>query len=91
MKIEVVGNIPEEDKITIAFNKLSFEDAIKRLVVNYVYLSDQEKCDKRGITKLIVLPKDKGAVALFETTAEKQQPEPFKFEFDPSKSIEDEN
>jgi len=31
MKIEVVADISEEEKITIRFDKLSLEDAIKRL------------------------------------------------------------
>ncbi len=37
MKIEVVGNIPEEERITIAFDKLSLEDAIKSLNKNWFF------------------------------------------------------
>jgi hypothetical protein len=59
MKIEVVANIPEEEKVTMEFEKLSIEDVIKRLSVNYVYLIDSEK---GKITKIVFLPKSEGTV-----------------------------
>ena len=100
MKIEVVANISEDEKITIHFEKLSIEDAIKRLSTNYIYVADLEKT-KGKITKMIVLLKGKGtAVSTIkeekklvksESSAGKKiasekspRPEPFKFEFDPS-------
>jgi len=58
VKIEVVASISKEEKITIEFNKLSIEDAIKRLreYANIVYLKYSEK-EKGKITKIMVLPK----------------------------------
>lgn len=61
MKIEVDAHIPEEEKITIEFDKLSLEDAIKRLSTNYVYFMDSKKEEGR-ITKIVLLPKGEGTV-----------------------------
>lgn len=95
MKIEVVANIPEQEKVSIEFEKLSLEDAIKRLSTNYGYLMDTAKEEKR-ITRIIVLakgketgkaksPRPKPEEAVKE---KKSRPEPFKFEFDPSEFTE---
>ena len=105
MKIEVVADISEEEKITIRFDKLSLEDAIKRLRTSYAYVWNSEK-EEGKITKIVLLPEGKGtAVSTIkeekklvksESRAKKEaakeklpRPEPFKFEFDPSEFMEE--
>ena len=61
MKIEVVADISEEEKITIRFDKLSLEDAIKRLRTSYAYVWNSEK-EEGKITKIVLLPEGKGTV-----------------------------
>jgi hypothetical protein len=56
MKIEVVAALPEKEKITAEFNKLSLEDAIKRLTPNYSHAMISEPGGKK-ISKIIVLQK----------------------------------
>lgn len=56
MAVEVVNNVPAEDKVTVTFDKLPLQEAIKKLSANYVYLMDSEK-EKGNITKIVVLPK----------------------------------
>jgi len=106
MKIEVVADISEEEKITIRFDKLSLEDAIKKLRTSYAYVWNSEK-EEGKITKIVLLPDGKGtAVSTIkeekklvksETRAKKEaarekspRPEPFKFEFDPSEFMGEE-
>jgi len=100
MKIEVVAAISEEEKITIRFDKLSLEDAVKKLRTSYAYVWNSEK-EGGKITKIVLLPEGKGTavstikeekrLAKPKTAARKEalsekspRPEPFKFEFDPS-------
>ena len=100
MKIEVVANISEKEKITIRFDKLSLEDAVKKLRTSYAYVWNSEKKEGK-ITKIVLLPEGKGtAVSTIkeekklvksessvgkEAEGEKSpRSEPFKFEFDPS-------
>lgn len=90
MKIEMVGNIPEEERVTIRFDKLSLEDAIKSLSKNYVVVKESGK-EKGKITKITILTEGKTrevAVREGSTPPEHEErptrPEPFKFEFDPS-------
>ncbi len=65
MKIDVIGNIPEEEKISVGFDKLSLKEALEKLSSNYGYLMDSEKGEKEDhsnklqITKIIILPKGK--------------------------------
>jgi hypothetical protein len=124
MKIDVIGNIPEEEKISVGFDKLSLKEALEKLSSNYGYLMDSEKGEKEDhsnklqITKIIILPKGEETatpslktkqVAIKETkisetqeakeseikereskerlSKETKQPEPFKFEFDPSQFL----
>lgn len=106
MKIEVVADISEEEKITIGFDKLSLEDAIKKLRTSYAYVWNSEK-EEGKITKIVLLPEGKGTavstikeekrLAKPKTAARKEalsekspRPEPFKFEFDPSEFMEQE-
>jgi type II secretory pathway component GspD/PulD (secretin) len=102
MKINVVANISEKEKVTTKFDKLSLKDAIHRLreYADIIYLKDSGK-EKGKITKVMVFPKRKGEVISKPTKEEgsvkseskkgeetvkgSPQPEPFKFEFDPSK------
>ena len=56
MKIEVVAAVPEKEKITAEFDKLSLEDAIKRLTPNYSHAMISEPGGKK-ISKIIVLQK----------------------------------
>jgi type II secretory pathway component GspD/PulD (secretin) len=104
MKIEVVADISKEEKITMRFDKLSLEDAIKRLRTSYAYVWNSEK-EGGKITKIVLLPEGKGTVPSRSTTKESKikeekslvkpeskekssRPEPFKFEFDPSEFME---
>jgi len=104
MKIEVVADISEEEKITIRFDKLSLEDAVKKLRTSYAYVWNSEK-EEGKITKIVLLPEGKGTVLSRPATKESKikeekslvkteskekslRPEPFKFEFDPSEFAE---
>ena len=69
MKIEVVADISEEEKITIRFDKLSLEDAIKRLRTSYAYVWNSEK-EGGKITKIVLLPEGKGTAVSRPTTKE---------------------
>ena len=99
MKIEVVASIPEEEKVTIDFDKLSITEALKKLSTNYGYVMDSEN-EEKNITKIIVLPKGRKTVASGPSAKkpgtqkkekkETKRPAPFKFEFDPSKYIKEE-
>ena len=97
MNIEVFARIPAEDKITIQFAYLTLEEALKKFKTNYALVTDSK--DKNGNIKRIVVvpegqqanlylkdvkkvePKGKKGIAEEKTS----KPEPFKFEFDPSK------
>ena len=69
MKIEVVADISEEEKITTKFDKLSLEDAIKRLRSSYAYVWNSEK-EGGKITKIVLLPVGKGTGLSRATTKE---------------------
>ncbi|MDP2607366.1 MAG: hypothetical protein Q8S00_32935, partial [Deltaproteobacteria bacterium] len=56
MKIEMVAPLPEKGKITAEFDKLSLEDAIKRLTPHYSHAMISEPGGKK-ISKIIVLQK----------------------------------
>lgn len=109
MKIDVLASIPENQKITAEFEKLSVEEAVNRLTTNYSFVMDSTKGERR-ITKVVILHQGR-ETALSRPTAqesaikkeekavkpetiivreeafrkESPPPEPFKFEFDPSK------
>ncbi len=96
MKVEVVGSIACEEMITLKFDMLSIEDALRKLSTSYGYVMDSET-EEEKITKIIVLPKGNEAVSHIPTTKEHEskkqskRPEPFKFEFDPSEFMKEEN
>jgi type II secretory pathway component GspD/PulD (secretin) len=97
MNIEVFARIPAEDKITIRFANLPLEEALKKFKTNYALVTDSK--DKNGnIKRIVVVPEGQQAnlylkdVKKVESTGKKgtaeekpSKPEPFKFEFDPSK------
>ena len=71
MKIEVVADISDEEKITIRFDKLSLKDAIKRLSTSYAYVWNSEK-EEGKITKIVLLPEGKGTVLSRPTNRESE-------------------
>ena len=97
MNIEVFARIPAEDKITIQFTNLTLEEALKKFKTNYALVTDSK--DKNGnIKRIVVVPEGQQAnlylkdVKKVEPKVKKgiaeenpSKPEPFKFEFDPSK------
>ena len=97
MNIKVFARIPAEDKITIRFANLTLEEALKKFRTNYALVTDSK--DKKGnIKQIVVVPEGQQANLYLneikkveptgkkDTTEEKRsKPEPFKFEFDPSK------
>jgi hypothetical protein len=97
LSIDVVARIPWDVQITLDFAEISLEDAIQRLrtFANFVYLKDNGQPTGK-ITRIIVIPIQGGArVAqptvrrgVEHTSPTVVQPEPFKFEFDPSKLVE---
>jgi type II secretory pathway component GspD/PulD (secretin) len=100
MNIEVFARIPAEDKITIQFANLTLEEALKKFKTNYALVTDSK--DKNGnIKRIVVVPEGQQAqlsLREFEKNEPKvdtgvagentSKPEPFKFEFDPSKYME---
>ena len=98
MKVEMVANIPEEVRTSANFHSLSLVEALKKLSSNYGYIMNTEK-DKKKIARVFVLPKGdetgkekplREEVKDAVNKEKKLQPEPFKFEFDPSDFVEDE-
>ena len=71
MKIEVVADISEEEKITTKFDKLSLEEAIKKLRTSYAYVWNSEKKEGK-ITKIVLLPEGKGTVLSRPTNRESE-------------------
>ena len=88
--IEVVTHIPADETVTVTFDQLPVVEALKKLTPNYVYVVDTARGDSR-MTKIIVLSKGEAitrpsASPPLETQpTEASRPQPFKFEFDPSK------
>jgi type II secretory pathway component GspD/PulD (secretin) len=94
--IVVDSNIGPEEKITIQFDQTPLEEAMKRLAknVSFSYAQDSNKKNPR-ITKVVVLAEGKQSAPALKRPeappskkAEGPAPEPFKFEFDPSKFME---
>lgn len=56
MSIDVDAYIPAEERITVEFDNLPIEAAIKRLSERFLYLTDTSKGDHR-VTKIYLLPK----------------------------------
>ncbi|GJQ59119.1 MAG: hypothetical protein D8M57_04860 [Candidatus Scalindua sp. AMX11] len=97
MEIKIIGNIPEGEKISVEFEKLSLKEALEKLSASYGYVMDSEKGEEK-ITKIVVLPKGKETAPLRVAARESEtqerkakdakRPEPFKFEFNPAEFIQ---
>ena len=60
LNVEVVAHISQDDRITVEFQTLPLEDALKRLSSNYyVHFSEAEN-DKDKINKIVLLPEGEG-------------------------------
>jgi hypothetical protein len=94
--ITVDSNIGPEEKITIQFDQTPLEDAMKQLAKNVSFSYAQDSNNKNiRITKVVVLAEEKQSAPALKRPeaspskkAENPPPEPFKFEFDPSKFTE---
>ena len=86
MKIEVVANVPREEKITVELDMMYLGDAIKRFRKNYAYITESEK-ERGKITKIVVVPKGMGKVR-FKKLEYNPQPPIQKFEYNPQPSIQ---
>jgi hypothetical protein len=98
LNIEVAAPIPIEETVTLVFDRLSLEEALKRFspYVDVVYVKSEETGPGQ-IVKLTMIPKQEPPG--HSTSSEKgwelpkgpvnrvPQPEPFRFEFDPSSSV----
>ena len=60
MNVEVEALIPEDDRITIEFQALSLEDALKKLSSNYYLHYSKAENDKDKISKIVLLPEGEG-------------------------------
>ena len=97
LAIEVVARIPRDTKITLDFAGLSLDDAIQQLRTSANIVSVKNTQQPSGqITRLLVIP-IQGGDRVTQPTVRRDtappptslpQPEPFKFEFDPSKHRE---
>jgi len=94
-KFAVDGSIGPEEKITIQFEHVALEEGLKRLAKNISVIYTQGSKDiSPRISRIVVLPDGQRVVAeRTEATksskaSEPPRPEPFKFEFDPTKSVE---
>lgn len=98
--IVVESSIAPEETITINFDRLPLEEAIKKLTKNVSLFYAQDSKDKAPrIARVVVLGEEKArslsrAPAPTQTTSKAAEPapkpEPFKFEFDPAKFAEKE-
>ena len=92
--IDVVVHLPADETITVTFDRLPVVEALKQLSPNYAYVVDTARGD-RSITKIIVLSPGESTTrpllpALHQRrTHEMVRPQPFKFEFDPSKAMQE--
>lgn len=84
MNIDVVADIPREDKITVDLDMMYLGDAIKKFKKNYAYITESDK-DKGKITKIFVVPKgmEKMLPGKYEYNP---QPPIQKFKHDPQSS-----
>jgi hypothetical protein len=54
MKIDVAANVPDQERVTLEFEKLSIEEAVNKLSRNYLFVTDSVKGEKK-IAKIIVV------------------------------------
>ncbi len=69
IKVEVVGNIPEGEKVSVKFDKLSIVAALEKLGINYGYLMGSERGEKK-IFKIFALPRGKETIPSTFSTRE---------------------
>jgi len=92
MHIEVKVHLPAEERITLAFEQLSLAEAIEQLrrYTNVVYRTTQAQGD---ITHIIVFPQGGGTAVGTPTSdtrdATASESRPFRFDFDPSKYLQE--
>jgi hypothetical protein len=96
LSIEVVTHIPADERITIAFDQLSFMEALRRFRPSVNSLVLEEAAKDRGTTRKLVVVSKRLAGGpwhptmphsdrpLASTPAGSRQPAPFTFQFDPS-------
>jgi hypothetical protein len=98
-KITVDSDIGPEEKVTIQLDHVALEDAIKQLAKNVtIFYAEDPKRKTPRIARLVVLPEGNKQAPQFErakglskpvkANEPAPQPEPFKFEFDPTKFVE---
>ncbi len=87
MKIEVLGDIPEEENISVKFDRLSLKDALEKLSSNHGFLMDSDYGDGK-IAKIIILPKGKESRIQEIESTKPVKHESFKFEFNPMEHME---
>jgi hypothetical protein len=95
--IAVDGNIGPEETITIQFDEVALEEGLKRLAKNIsIIYTKNPKGKTPRIARIVVLPeRQKTPPVRVEAPTKSSrtgepppQPEPFKFEFDPTKAAE---
>ena len=92
MRVDVEADISTRDRITMAFDQLPLDEALEHIFkhrTNYAYSTSVDRSSGR-ITKIVVLTTEarkpfKNAEQRSSEDADGQQPQPFRFEFDPSK------
>ncbi len=87
MKIEVIGNIPEEEKVNVKLDEVSLKDALEKLSSSHGFLMDSDYGDSK-IAKIIILPKGKESMVQETESTIPAKHEPFKFEFNPMEQME---
>jgi hypothetical protein len=91
MAIDVEARISANEKRTVAFDKLSLIEALKRLHANYAQLVETKQ-GEHTITKIIVLPQGEDTAFSKPVKSASDEapgrtsprPAPFRFEFDPT-------
>ncbi len=69
MKVEVVGYMPEGEKVSVKFDKLSIVKVLEKLGINYGYIKDTEGGEEK-IVKIIILPVGKDTMPYRSNTTE---------------------
>ena len=59
MDIEIAGDIPATEKVSMEFENLTFDEAMARLRVDYAYVTGPRE-DGERIIKVMLLPKSEG-------------------------------
>jgi hypothetical protein len=98
-RIVVDSSIGPEEKVTIHFDRVPLEEAIKKLAKNVSVFYSQDSKDKAPrIARVVVLGEEKtrslsrspAPTQILKASEPAPKAEPFKFEFDPAKFVEKE-